>query len=155
MRTMSAFRGCASSVNWRKGGCHKVCMHACAKKVRLNEERPRFPARPCKLSRRPERPPEFWLKADAAADLNLPRPSFTLQGAEPAIGRIPVSEASRSIPLRIQPLHVVEHVRDDAFEFQAYALRHTDRLSYAEIHVPVSQAIEDSRATVSTIQPKN
>ena len=46
VRTMSAFRGCTSSVRWRKGGCHKIRMHACAKKVRLDKERPRFAARP-------------------------------------------------------------------------------------------------------------
>src|SRR2546423_4455326 len=50
---------------------------------------------------------------------------------------------------------MVQHVGDDPFKFQAYAFSHTDRLSQAEVHVPVREAVENTSPAISGIETQN
>ena len=55
----------------------------------------------------------------------------------------------------IGPLIMVQNVSEDALEFQVDALRHSDALLDAEVHIPVGQPTENSGAAIPGIYPQN
>ena len=55
----------------------------------------------------------------------------------------------------IGPLIVVEDISEDTLEFQVDALRHSDTLPDAEVHVPVRQPTENPIAAIPGVNSKN
>jgi len=102
---------------------------------------------------RPESEALGRLEAKAKAEFDVSRLSLAIKS------RI-VSESTKAAvvvqtKVVIGPLIVVQNVSEDALELQVDAFRHSDALLNAEVHIPVGQATQDSRAAIPGIYPEN
>jgi hypothetical protein len=89
--------------------------------------------------------PVYGLKANPQAQFDISR--LSLAKSSERTKALDVVETK----VIIGPLIMVDHVSEDALEFQADAFRYTDILLDAEIHIPVGQPTEYSSAAVPGI----
>ena len=93
------------------------------------------------------------LEADAKAQFDVSRLALATVRAEASES----TEAAVVVETKevVGPLVMVEHVGEDALEFQADALGHPDVLLDAEVHIPEVQGVENSIAAVPVIDSQN
>src|ERR1700722_13444999 len=91
----------------------------------------------------------FKLEANAQAQLDVSRLSLSQRSESTKAAGVVETQVV------IGPLVMIENVSEDALEFQVDALRHSDAILDAEVHIPVGQPTEDSSATVPAVYTQN